>query len=393
MTGVEESADRDQARSSRGALEHRPAVGSRRGESAAGVIAETLEDLTPDWFTRVLRAGRTIGTDTSVTSVDVHQIGTGQLGSVTLATLEYDSATDAPASLVVKQPSLDAGSRGVGVAMGVYRSEVRFYEEIAPLVDLHTPALHWGALEEETGRFTIVLDDLSPRADAGDMLACATAEQASLAIGELVALQAPMWDDPRLRQLPWLGNLGSTRMLFGAVPAAVEKFKERFGERIEPHHMALVEALAPRAPEVVDAVWKTPLVLAHGDYRLDNMLFGNVPSAPPLTVIDWQTTCLAPPGLDAAVFLASSVDTDTRRATERRLLEEYVDGLAAAGVRGFGYTDAWESYRAASLSPFLLSVFTSITLEQTERGDAMWTQLLRGAAEVVADTEAARLLD
>lgn len=357
-----------------------------------GLIAETFEDLTPDWFTYALRAGGTIGADASVTSVDVHHIGTGQLGSVTLAKLEYDGATD-PASLVVKQASRDAGSRGMGVVMGVYRSEVRFYQEIAPLVDVHTPALHWGALEEETGRFTIVLDDLSPGADVGDMLAGATAEEALLAIGELVGLQAPLWDDPRLRERPWLGDLSGTRMLFGAVPAAVEQFKARFGERIESHHMALIEALAPRAPEIVDALWKPPLVVAHGDYRLDNMFFGRAPSAPLLTVIDWQTTCLAPPGLDAAVFLASSVDTETRRAIERGLLEEYVDGLAEAGVRGFGYADAWESYRAASLSPFLLSVFTSITLEQTERGDAMWTQLLQGAAELVADTEAARLLD
>jgi phosphotransferase family enzyme len=392
MTGVEEPTDRAQVRVPQ-VLGRRWAGGRRLHEPAVGMIAESLEDLTPDWFTRILRASGTIGVDTSVTSVDVHQIGNGQLGSVARVTLEYDNAGDAPASLVVKQPSLDAGSRGVGVAMGVYRSEACFYEEIAPLIDMHTPALHWGALEEETGRFTLVLDDLSPGADAGDMLAGATDKQTSLAISELVALQAPLWDDPRLRRLPWLGGLGSTRMLFGAVPSAIEKFKERFGERIEPHHMALVEALAPRAPEVFDVVWKPPFVVAHGDYRLDNMLFGRVPWAPPLTVIDWQTTCLAPPGLDVAVFLASSVNAQTRRATERGLIEEYVDGLAAAGVRGFGYAAAWESYRAASLSPFLLSVFTSVTLQQTERGDAMWTQLLRGSADLVADTEAARLLD
>lgn len=366
--------------------------GRDRARGAVDLIATTPEDLTPGWFTHVLRAGGTIGTDTSVTSVDAHRIGTGQLGSVTRAVLGYDRTAGGPASLVVKLPSGDAGSRDTGVAMGVYRSEVRFYQEIAPLVDLCTPALHWGALEEATGRFTLVLEDLSPGADAGDVLTGATPGQTSLAIRELVGLQAPLWDDPGLRRLPWLGGLGSTRMLFGAVPAAVAGFTERFGDRLEPHHVTLVESLAPRAPEVVDVVWKPPFVVGHGDYRLDNMVFGRVPPAAPLAVVDWQTACLAPPGLDIAVFLASSVDTGTRRATERGLLEEYVDGLAEAGVRGFGHADAWQSYRAASLSPFLLSVFTSVTLQRTERGDAMWTQLLRGAAELVADTEAARLL-
>ncbi len=368
------------------------ADGRDRARGAVDLIATTPQDLTPDWFTSVLRAGGTIRTDTSVTSVDTQRIGTGQLGSVTRAVLGYDRAAGGPGSLVVKLPSSDAGSRDMGAAMGVYRSEVRFYQEIAPLIDLCTPALHWGALEEGTGRFTLVLDDLSPGADAGDVLARATSGQASLAISGLVGLQAPLWDDPGLRQLPWLADLGSTRLLFGAVPAAIKEFMERFGELIEPRHVALVEALAPRAPEVVDVVWKPPFVAGHGDYRLDNMMFGRVPPAAPLAVVDWQTTCLAPPGLDVAVFLASSVDTETRRVIERGLLEEYIDGLAEAGVRGFGHDDAWQSYRAASLSPFLLSVFTSVTLQRTERGDAMWTQLLRGAAELVDDTGAARLL-
>ncbi|MEE1931286.1 aminoglycoside phosphotransferase family protein [Streptomyces sp. TRM 70351] len=356
-------------------------------------IAETPEELTPDWFTHILHASGTLQPGTNVTSVSVHRIGTGQLSSVARALLEYDRVTDAPASLVVKQPSPDASSRRVGVTMGVYRSEMRFYEEIAPTVGLPTPTLHWGALEEETGRFTLVLDDLSPGAEAGDMLSYATTEQVSLAIGELVALQAPRWDDIRLRQLPWLGGLGSMRKLFDAVPLAIGRFEERFGERLEPRDMALIRTLAPRATEAFGVLWKRPFVIAHADYRLDNMLFGRTPSVPALTVIDWQTACLAPPGLDVAVFLASSVDIETRRATERELLECYVDRLAQAGVRHFGYGEAWKSYRAASLSPLLLSVFTSVTLERTERGDAMWTQLLRGAAQLVADVEAARVLD
>jgi hypothetical protein len=382
----------DRALSPYGVPDRRPAVRPRRGDAAVGIIAETIGDLTPRWFTNVLRAGGTIGSDASVRSAEVRHVGTGQSGSVVLATLEYDGATGAPSSLVVKQPSRDAGSRDMGVAMGAHRSEVRFYKEIAPVVDVHTPALRWSAIDEESQRFTIVLDDLSPGSDLGDALVGATAEQASLAIGALVALQAPLWDDPRLHERSWLGDSGA-RLLFGAVPDAVEPFKTRFGERIEPRHLALVEALAPRAPEIVDAFWKPPLVVAHGDYRLDNMFFGRTPSAPPVTIIDWQTTCLAPPSLDTATFLASSVDTDTRRAIEQGLIEAYVEGLAEAGVHGFGYADAWKSYRVGSLYAFLCTVSVSLMLEQTERGDLMLTQFLQSAAELVADTEAARLLD
>ena len=355
------------------------------------LIAGTPAELTAEWFTRVLRAGGTIDAVSSVVAVRAHQIGTGQLGSVLRVELDHDSGVDAPASLVVKLPSADAGSRRVGVQMGIYRSEVLFYQQIAPRIRMRTPRVHFGALDE-TGRFTLVLEDLSA-ADAGDVLNGATAEQASLAVRELVRLQAPLWDDPGLRRMPWLGDLAGIRELFTAVPGALGPFRERFADRLEQRHMALVEALAPRAPEIFDAIWRPPFVLAHCDYRLDNMLFGTTPQAPPLAVIDWQTVCLAPPGLDLAVFLASSVDTETRRGIERRLIEEYADGLAEAGVRGFGPVQAWQSYRTASLSPFLLTVFVAVALQRSERGDAMWTQLLRGAAELVADVDAAGVLD
>jgi hypothetical protein len=348
---------------------------------------------TPEWFTRVLRDSGVLQPDTNVTTVTAHRIGTGQLSSVTRAVLGYDRVTNAPTSLVVKLPSSDAGSRLVGMTMGVYRSEVRFYQEIAPALDLHTPALYWSELNERTGDFVLVLDDLSPVAEAGDMLSYATAEQISSAIGGLVGLQAPAWDDARLHRLPWLGGLDGMRRLFAAVPTALGRFEKRFGERLEPHHMSLIRNLAPRATEVFDAVWQPPFVIAHCDYRLDNMLFGMTPSAPALTVVDWQTVCLAPPGLDIAVFLASSVTIGTRRALERDLLGDYVDRIRQAGVPAFDYAQAWESYRRAVLSPLLLSVFTSVTLERTERGDAMWLQLLRGAAQLAADVEAARVLD
>lgn len=351
------------------------------------------DSLTPDWFTRVLRRGGTLGPGTNVTSVSARRIGTGQLSSVTRVALEYDRVTDAPAAFVVKMPSPDAGSRRVGTTMGVYRSEVRFYQEVAPLIDLPTPTLHWSELEEETGLFVLVLDDLCSVTEAGDMLSHATAEQVSSAVGGLVGLQAPTWDDEHLRRSPWLGGLHTMRELFSAVPTAIDRFEHRFAERLEPHHMALIRALAPRAAEAFDTIWRPPFVVAHGDYRLDNMLFGVTPPAPALTVVDWQTVCLAPPGLDLAVFLASSVDLETRRVRERGLLADHADRLRQAGVRDFDRGQAWESYRTASLSPLLLSVFTSVTLERTERGDAMWLQLLRGAAQLVADVEAVRVLD
>jgi phosphotransferase family enzyme len=353
------------------------------------MIVEQVAGLTPAWFTNALREGRTIAADAAVTAVDAEPIGTGQVGLVVRARLEYDGAAGPP-SLVVKLPSPDAGSREMATAMGLYEGEVRFYHEIAPRLGPEVPKMHWGAVDAD-GRFTLVLDDLTDSSEVGDMVAGCRSEHAALAIGALARLQAPVWDDPQLPSRPWLDPM-RTDMLFAAVEPAVGVFLERFADRLAPEHVALVGELAPRAAGYRARVWRPPYVVAHSDYRLDNLLFGSGGNTPPISVVDWQGARLGPPLLDAAVFLASCIDTDQRRELEHDLLRSYHEDLLAAGVVGFSFDDCWESYRRCSLWPFLLGVAVSVTIVQTERGDAMWARLISGAADLVLDTGAAEYL-
>jgi aminoglycoside phosphotransferase (APT) family kinase protein len=157
--------------------------------------------------------------------------------------------------------------------------------------------------------------------------------------------------------------------------------------------MALVEQLVPRAPSVTSAIWRPPFVVGHGDYRLDNMMFGINATDPPIVVLDWQGARLAPPLLDAAVFLTTALDPGERAEHERGLLAAYLAALKSAGVTGFDTQDCWESYRACSLYPFLLTVAVSVTIAQTERGDNMWSRMLAGAADLILRTDAAKLVD
>jgi hypothetical protein len=345
-------------------------------------IADSIEQLTPEWFSSAL--GR------PVTDVRAEPFGTGQVGLVVRAELEYARDDDgAPSSLVVKLPSPDPGSRQMATAMGLYEGEVRFYSEIAPRLGAAVPTMHWAAFDD--GRFTLVIDDLSSSADVGDMVAGCGREQATLALEALAEFQAPVWDDADLPARPWLDPV-RTDMLFGAVEPAAAVFLERFGKRLAPEHLDLVRRLAPCAAGYRTRVWQPPYVVAHSDYRLDNMLFGTTAGAPPISVVDWQGARLGPPLLDAAVFMAGCVGGDERRALEGDLLRAYHERLLALGVAGFSFDDCLDSYRRSSLWPFLLGVAVSVTIVQTERGDAMWARLMSGAAELVLDTDAAELL-
>ncbi|PRC52853.1 phosphotransferase, partial [Mycobacterium sp. ITM-2017-0098] len=53
--------------------------------------------------------------------------------------------------------------------------------------------------------------------------------------------------------------------------------------------------------------------LVHGDFRLDNMLFGQEGADRPLTVVDWQTVTWGPAFTDVAYFLGCALPIEQRR--------------------------------------------------------------------------------
>jgi hypothetical protein len=361
---------------------------------SAAAILDTVDQLTPAWLTAALRAGGTIPADRHVTAIATEVIGTGTVGYVARANVEYDVGRElAPPSFIVKLSSPDAGSRQIGLAMGLYETEVRFYQEYAPrLRSAAIPHMHWGEIDTSTGEFTLVLDDLSTHSNVGDMIAGCSTEQAELALRALPSFQSPLWDDPELRARPWLGG-ERTDSVLAPVAGCVEPFLQRFGDRLAPEHVALIERMGPRAAEYRLRAWQPPYVIAHTDYRLDNMLFGRTADAPPFSVIDWQAARLGPPLLDPAIFLATCMSTERRREHEQRLLSAYHDELLAAGITGFSFEECLESYRRCAPFPFLGAIPVSVTVAQTDRGDDMWAAIVRGCADVVLDAGADDLLD
>jgi len=114
--------------------------------------------------------------------------------------------------------------------------------------------------------------------------------------------------------------------------------------------------------------WNAPTVVQHGDLRPDNTLLGTAPGTPPVTVIDFQTVRLGPPGIDPANYLASALLTPTRREAERDLIAEYHGNLVAAGVEGWSLDDCWNGYRKGVLYAVFLFVGMAGQVEATERG-------------------------
>ena len=357
-------------------------------------IVDTVEELTADWFTDALREGGVIPEAASVAKADNEIYGTGQFGFVVRSELTYEGdAPDAPRSVIVKIPSDDETARGFAKMIGAYEVEVRFYNDILPRVEVGAPRAYWGEVEPETNRFTLVLEDLTSDREVGDAIAGGTPEQAAAAMDQLVKLQAPVWNDPSLRELEWLASPARTAALFGLVEPAMPAFKERFGKRVSAEDMALAEQLAPKAAAYPERAWHDPLVPIHGDYRLDNLMFAQGSDGLDAKVIDFQSVRLGPPLIDHGIYLSSCLSLEDRREHQDALLRRYYDGLVDAGVEDFSFDDCMESYRQGSLYLFLLSVGAGMNLKQTERGDELFGGLFAMGAELVRELDAASFLD
>ena len=333
--------------------------------------------LSADWFTSVLGS--------TVTDVEIEPVGGGLIARMVRARLHYDADTDAPDSVVVKFPTDDQGSLGLALAMGMYELEVHFYQDVAPhLGEMSIPRCYLAEHDPSSGMFTLVLEDLSGVTKPGDVLTPCTLDECAAALSELAKFQTPLWNSAAMQQLDWLTDSRRTLGVFDSLPAGLEPFIARFGAALAPEHVELFKSVLPKSGEWVRS-WTAPTVVQHGDFRSDNLLFGVGAESAAVTVIDFQTIRLGPPGLDPAYFLGSSLATEDRRAHERDLIAGY---HAQLGVTDYSFDECWSAYRAGAMYGVFLFVGMASQVESTERGDRVIVNQIKRYADMAIDLDA-----
>lgn len=354
-------------------------------DAVAPAVAN-IEELTVDWFRRVVTgAGFPAGADLS--GVALEPVSGGLMAHMVRATLSYPGPASSPDSLLVKFPTDDAGSLGVAHAMSMYELETRFYRDIAPLLpDMGLPRCYLTELSDDAKTFTLVLEDLSSELRAGDVLRPSTVDECSAALRELAKFQAPLWNSDTVSSLDWIADPARTIGVFDSLPAGLQPFLTRFGDRLDAAHVTLFERVIPHAGEWVRS-WKAPTVVQHGDFRSDNIMFSKNPGSQRIAVIDFQTVRLGPPGVDPAYYLGSALATEDRRSAERDLIAEYYEQLLSGGVSGFDFDDCWDSYREGAMYGVLLFVGMAGQVASTERGDQLIVDQIRRYAAMALDLD------
>ncbi len=361
-------------------------------------LPQNAEELTAEWLTEALRASGTLPASARVASVDAAPLGAGGglIGIVAKAWLTYSgNAGEAPRQLVAKFPSPIPANRAVADTYDMYGREVRFYQDLAPSTRLPHPRCHYAGRSARSSDFVLLLEDLGERR-IGDQVAGSDLADAEVVIDAMAAFHAESFGRTDAPQFAWVSSHANEGQISGMEAGFAfgwPRFENELAEIIPARVRAWGGRVGACTRNLLERLCSGPQVVAHADFRLENMFFRTQPAHPPFAILDWQSITKSSPGHDLAYYLTQSVKLEVRRGHERALLERYLAGLRAGGVRDYSWDQLWHDYRLGALYLLDYAVTIAATLDlANERGAAIARALSQRSCAALDDLECEKLL-
>lgn len=233
-------------------------------------------------------------------------------------------------------------------------TEVRFYRNMRPTLDMRAPRAHYTGIDETTGRSLIIMDDVD--SDGGRFLSAhqpyspATCRDA---LAQLARLHAATWADEAW-DVDWLAPRIAPMAQMLPTDGLQALLDDGRGVEVEP---GLLDAGRLQRAMVTTATLP-PTCVIHGDTHSGNAYLDADGRA---CWLDWQITQRGHWSTDVSYHIASVLDIEDRRAHEQALLRGYLDELAALGVNPPPWDEAWEHYTLGFTWGYFLWVITRIT--------------------------------
>ena len=338
-----------------------------------------------DWLEQVLQAPAG-----SLESFSVEAIGTGQIADSFRISLDWHARPEhAPQSLVTKCPSPDETSLASARMMDLYLKEVNWYRELAPRSTVCVPRCFHAEINNEGDDFVLLLEDCAPGRQ-GDQLEGASLDAIRSALAEAARLHAPFLNDPSLENMDWLAvDPEMAAMRRGLIAQFWPAFRERYEGRLSEELFEMGEHFVERVASQED---QPPSIvsIAHGDFRIDNMLFGRPDGR--AVILDWQTIHPGDPLQDVSYLIGTSVaDPAVRRSKEADLVHYYCECMEQLGAPIDG-DEAWLAYRQFASAGFVMAITASMLAKRTERGDEMFAVMAERPAQQMMDLDTLSLI-
>ncbi len=361
-------------------------------------IPNSVFEITPAWLTDALRAGAAVS-KAGVRSIGVQVIGEGVgfLGQLARLSIEYDAPeAGAPASVIAKLPSPNPEARALANLFRFYECESLFYQQVADKVRLRTPRLYFSVVDTQSGDAVLLLEDLAP-ARPGDQVAACSLAEAKLAISSIAVVHADWWESERFQGLAWLPATDDpvrAALVEGGYEQAWQPFVDNLGHKVPAELMAVCEKLKGRVGGLLKRLGQPPVTLVHGDYRLDNMFFGDGAGGVQFAAIDWQIVGRGRGVFDIGYFMGDNLEVDVRRAHEDELLRLYFDVLTKNGVTGYSFEQCKADYKLSIAFALMYLVITGGSLDvSSPRAQELADAAIRRYSAVIADHDLSSIID
>jgi hypothetical protein len=336
-------------------------------------------DLTPELLTRALATQHPGVEVATVELASVKRCGEGVASTADRIVLDLTYAPCAdgglPERMVLKTMLVSPHAPGE-----MYETEVRFYNEIRPQLDIETPQAYAAAFDPATSQFGVLLEDLTARhACFPDATQPVTVDDVAAILTQLARLHARFWCSDRFaRDLAWVAT--PTR---GGMSGIFERHGLEIIRDQLRRHPFKADLIAPLGADL-DELWaalgvsrtrlaSAPETLLHGDTHIANTYL-----LPDGTggLLDWQLQVRGCFAHDVNYLICTALPTEIRRAEERGLLAHYLAELRDHGVTDAPTADeAWEWCRRAVIWGLVIGWLitppenygTAITVANTER--------------------------
>jgi hypothetical protein len=312
------------------------------------VIPRTVDDLTAAW------CGEALGREVRALTATPIGVGAGLVGQLYRLALR---TADGPTTVVAKLAAPEPDDRFVATVLNMYGREVGFYRELSARVDVGHPTCLYADHDPTTQDTVLLLEDVAGRGRLHDQVAGCTLDDARPAIRALARFHAGTWGDESLGGIEWLLRLADDPYP-GAVAFAYDtawpRVQELLDDLVTPALRAFGDAYAARIPALFARLCEPPLVLAHADWRLDNLFF--TPDDD-VVAVDWQLVDRSVGPRDLAYLVTQSVEVDGPGRYDEAL-DLYLAELAAHGV-DVERTWAHEAYRYGALLGFVYPVIAA----------------------------------
>jgi hypothetical protein len=281
----------------------------------------------------------------------------GTKGTSTRSRLSL-TGVDVPESVFVKMSAADPSTRMLGELARLGENEARFYRELADALPGAVPQSYGAQFDSLTGRFVIVLEDLTVGAPCRfpDVLHPHDENETHLLaelLGRVHGTFCDVSSPGTIRRPDWLWS-PSEDPSNPLVPAIMKLSARRLSERTTIPVMS-GRFIWENHRAVTHVIDRGPQTLVHGDPHPGNTYFRNSRAG----LLDWQVLRQSHPARDLAYGMIFGMTTAARRDGERDVLEVYRQSLAAAGGPELGRDDLWTRYRQAAAYAFVSALTTA----------------------------------